>query len=270
MKNFNVNRFWQVLKWTLLTEKKSIFTAAVAFLCGFLAIQLFSCFTIFDITYGLGEAATLAGMVTCAFLISFMSAYYASGILGNARTSQQRVTVLMLPASNMEKYVARIVYCCIIMPLVLYLAAFAATWLRMLLEWMAGHDFITAKLSVLFDFGAHANNMEFSSLFNIIFYCWCTSLMVLGGVFFRTRPFIWSNVTIFLGSLLLFSLIFYICVLIGKDNVRDFAMNFKDMTFDTFELTVSLLFTVFTVLNIWLSYRLFCRLQVVQHKWFNV
>ncbi len=42
MKNFNMNRFWQVLKWNLLTEKKSISTAAIAFLVGFLCIQLFS------------------------------------------------------------------------------------------------------------------------------------------------------------------------------------------------------------------------------------
>ena len=61
-KTFDFNRFWQVLKWTILTEKKSILTAFLAFVCAFLAIQLFSCFTIFDINRSLGPAATMAGI----------------------------------------------------------------------------------------------------------------------------------------------------------------------------------------------------------------
>ena len=132
MKNFDINRFWQVLKWTVVSEKKSIFTTAVAFTMAFLAIQLFSCFTIFDLSHGLGAGATYAGMTTCGAIVSLMTFYYASGILGNARTTKERTIALMLPASNTEKFVARIVYCCIFMPLLLLAACFTATGLRML------------------------------------------------------------------------------------------------------------------------------------------
>lgn len=273
-KTFDFNRFWQVLKWTILTEKKSILTAFLAFVCAFLAIQLFSCFTIFDLTHSLGSAATMAGMITCSGLISFMSVYYASGVLGNARTGQQRIIALMLPASNVEKFFARLLYCCIIMPVVIYLAVVASTGLRMLFELLAGHEGITSGLSYVFSGPTMRFNDNELELFSTFFYvassCWSISLFVLGGVFFHQRPFIWTAITIFAASLLLSTLTFYICYMIGEDSIKNFLMNFRGMTFETFDLLVSLLLTAFTVLNVWLSYRLYCRLQVVQHKWFNV
>ena len=273
-KTFDFNRFWQVLKWTIFTEKKSILTAFLAFVCAFLAIQLFSCFTIFDLTHSLGSAATMAGMITCSGLISFMGFYYASGVLGNARTGQQRIIALMLPASNVEKFFARLLFCCIIMPVVIYLAVLASTGLRMLFELIAGHEGIVSGLSYVFDGTAikvDSGNVDiFSTFFYVAASCWSISLFVLGGVFFHQRPFIWTAITIFAASLLLSTLTFYICTMIGEESIKNFLMKFRGMTFETFDLIVSLLLTAFTVLNVWLSYRLYCRLQVVQHKWFNV
>jgi len=272
MKNntFNSRRFWQVLKWTVISEKKSILTAFVALTVAFLAIQLFSCFTIFDLSHGLGSEATYAGMGVCTALIGFMGAYYDSGVLGNARTSRQRATALMLPASNLEKFTARIVYCCLIMLALLYVAVLAATGVRMLLELIAGHQDIVSGLSMLTGLEMDGSEMEISFFTYLAFTCWFSSLFILGGVFFSKRPFVWTNVTLFVGTLLLFTLFFYIATWIGEDNLKRFFMNFKGMSIETFELIADLVLTAFTVLNIWISYRLFCRLQIVQHKWFNV
>ncbi len=271
MKNFNINRFWQVLKWTVISEKKSIITAAVAFTAGFLAIQLFSCFTIFDLTRGLGRIATEAGMITCGVLLSFMFYYYASGILGNAHTTQQRTTALMLPASNLEKFIARIVYCCIFMLALLYVAAIAATGLRMLLELIAGHDEITSGISTLFDGHIHIDTIDVNPLSLFLYNVWSASLFVLGGVFFSKRPFIWTNVALIAGSITLFTLFFYIGTMIGEENLRSLLNSlFNGMTWDKFEIIANIFNAVFSVLNLWLSYWLYTRLQVVQHKWFNL
>lgn len=265
---FDTRRFWQTLKWTVLTEKKSILTAFAAFLVAFLAIQLFSCFTIFDLTQELGREATMAGMVVCLAVFSFMQSYYASGLLGNARTSRQRATALMLPASNLERYSVRFIYCCLIMPLLLLVAFFGATALRVLFEMLAGHDGIYWGFSLMkYHFGS---GLDTWTSMSYAFVIWSISLYVLGGVFFRARPFVWTSITIFAGSLLLTTLMFYIGVLIGEDNIKSFLMRFSGMTFDTFNFLVSLVFLAFTVFNVWLSYWLYCRLQVVQHKWFNL
>ena len=271
-KTFDINRFWQVLKYTIVSEKKSIITAAVAFLAAFLAIQLFACFTIFDISHGLGPGATFAGMMVCNVIMSVMMLYYASGILGNARTSQQRVTALMLPASNVEKFLARLVYCCILMPVLIFAAAYAATGLRVLLEMIAGHDDITKGFSLILGGGMEemAKTLVFSTFFDISQTCFNFSIFVLGGVFFHQRPFVWTTVTVVAGSILFSTLLYYIGVMIGEDNLKDFFHHFKGMTFETFDLIMSIIFTALTILNIWLSYWLYRRLQVVQHKWFNV
>ncbi len=275
MNNFNFNRFWQVLKWTILTEKKSIITAAIAFTVAFLAIQLFSCFTIFDISHGQGLVATYTGMGTCSAILSFMAAYYGSGILGNARSSQQRTTALMLPASNLEKFTARIVYCCIVMLAVLYLAVVAATGLRMLLELIAGHENIVSGLSILFGYDFEFNYAHSDlpiSIFTIVMmYIWSASILVLGGVFFRKHPFVWTNVTMIVGSILLFTLVYYIVIMIGEENLADLLKSiFGGLSFETFQLISDFVLLAFTAFNFWLSYRLYTRLQVVQHKWFNV
>ena len=267
MKNFNMNRFWQVLKWNLLTEKKSISTAAIAFLVGFLCIQLFSCFTLFDLSQGLGKGATFAGMITCVTIIFiFLIPYYATGILGNARTKQQRTTALTLPASNMEKFLVRIIYCCIFMPLLLNVTFVAATCLRALIELVFGHEDIIFGLQIL---GNHFDP-NYGSLISFVGSIWMLSLFVLGGVFYRHRPFVWTSVTLVAAGLLLATIGFYIGTMIGEDAIRHFAMNFSGLSFETFDLIFSLILAAFTVLNFWLSYKLFCKLQVVQHKWFNV
>ena len=80
----------------------------------------------------------------------------------------------------------------------------------------------------------------------------------------------WTTVTIVAVTIVLGTLFFYLGVMIGEDNLRNFFKNFKGMTFETFDLILSIVLSAFTVLNIWLSYRLFKGLQVVQHKWFNV
>lgn len=264
---FDIRRFWQTLKWTVLSERKGLITIAVGFLVAFLAIQLFSCFTIFDLTAGLGHEAAVGGIIACLGVVSFMRLYYASGVLGNARESRQRTTVLMLPASNLEKFAARLVLCLVLIPLLLKLMMLGATGLRMLFELMAGHSGITAGFE-----DPYTNiPLELSAYSQFIVDAWTFSLFVLGGVFFRHRPFVWTCVTLFAASLLLITFGLYFTMLIGEENVANFTKNsFSSMTWERAEIIFSIVTTLFTVFNVWLSYRLYCRLQVVQHKWFNV
>lgn len=265
MKNFNIKRFGQTLKWTLLTEKNSILTAAVAFLTAFLVIQLFNSFTILDLTHSLEPAATVPGVAACVALLSFMLSYYATGLLGNARTAQQRAVALMLPASNAEKFAVRLVYCCVIMPLLLVVALLGATALRMLLEFVFGHECIISGLSDMVE-----ELKPVITLDTFILSLSSLSFGILGGVFFRHRPFIMLFVTSVLGALVLITLFFYLGMMIGEEKIRRFFDFFADMSFDTLKLCGRLLLIAVTVFNLWLSYWLFCRLQVVQHKWFNV
>ena len=96
--------------------------------------------------------------------------------------------------------------------------------------------------------------------------------MVLGGVFFRNRPFVWTYVTLAAATIVISTLAFYLGINIGEENIKNFleALGAKEWTLKGVEWGVSIVLLAFTVLNVWISYRLFKGLQVVQHKWFNI
>ena len=257
MKNFDYNRFLQTLKWNIITEKKTLFTHSLAFVAAFLLIQLF-----YICVVNMFQEPSRSGMVSViAFtdsVVLFLTAYYASGILGNARTKEQRTTMLMLPACNAEKYWARLAYVLVIIPLLIVAALIVANILRMGIQLILGHNHIIFGLDVMIDLHG------FEVLEIILSHLFMMSLFVLGGVLFRKHPFIWTWVSIMAFSLL---------VVLGGGllfKLLNPTMHHIHITVDTANTIVYLFFAALTVFNFWLSYRLFCRLQLVQHKWFNI
>ena len=83
MKNFDNNRFLQTLKWNIITEKKTLFAHSLAFVAAFLLIQLFY-ICIINMFQEPGPKSVMIAMTFCVSAIAFLTAYYASGILGNA------------------------------------------------------------------------------------------------------------------------------------------------------------------------------------------
>ena len=257
MKNFEYNRFLQTLKWNIITEKKTMLTHTLAFVAAFLLIQLFY-IGLVNMFQNPGPSSVMAGMLMNLSIACIMTYYYASGILGNARTKEQRTTMLMLPASNAEKFWARLAYVLIVIPLLIIAALIVATLLRMGIQLLLGHDYIVFGLDFLMNDGGFGFLGTWSGhLFGV-------SIFVLGGVLFRKHPFIWTWVSM----LVVFFAIGLVMILIIKLLAPPQPHIHVEVEFP--RAIGYALATIFTVFNFWLSYRLFCRLQLVQHKWFNV
>ena len=257
MRNFNSNRFLQTLKWNIVTEKKTLFTHTLAFVAAFLLIQL-SYIGVVNMFQEPDPKSVTIAMTTSISIIFLLTAYYASGILGNARTKEQRTTMLLLPATNAEKYWARMVYVLVIIPLLIVAALVAATLLRMGIQLLLGHEYIVFGLNMMAD----GDGPDFlSTLLGLLF---MNSLFVLGGVLFNKHPFIWTWVCV-MGFILALSLVggLILKLLLPAGQHIYLMINIPHFIGDL----VSIALTVF---NVWLSYRLFCRRQIVQHKWFNV
>lgn len=257
MKNFDNNRFLQTLKWNIITEKKTLFAHSLAFVAAFLLIQLFY-ICVMNMLQEPGPKSVIVAMTFSASIVGFLTSYYASGILGNARTKEQRTTVLMLPASNAEKYCARLVYVLVIIPLFVAAALIVATLLRMGIQLLLGHDYIVFGFDMLFD------ESGFEFLETVLAHVFMMSLFVLGGALFRKHPFIWTWVSL---MVLILSLALVVGLLVKLLNP---TMHHFYIHMDIPRVVGDVLFTALTVFNFWLSYRLFCRLQIVQHKWFNL
>ena len=257
MKNFDSNRFLQTLKWNIITEKKTLFTHSLAFVVGFLIIQGLY-ILIVNMFRNPGPKSVEIGMMMSTAMVFVLTYYYASGLLGNARTKEQRTTMLMLPASNAEKFCARLVYVLVVIPLLVIAALLVATLLRMGIQLLLGHDYIVFGLDILTDEGG------FGFLNSLLGHLFGLSVFVLGGVLFRKHPFIWTCVSTM-------AILFIIALVMGLI-VKLFLPTHTHVHVEVdFPRTIgNILAGVLTVFNIWLSYRLFCRLQLVQHKWFNV
>ena len=257
MKNFNNNRFLQTLKWNIITEKKTLFTHTLAFVVAFLLIQLFY-ICVMNMLQEPGPKSVMVAMTFSTTIVGFLTAYYASGILGNARTKEQRTTVLMLPASNAEKYWARLAYVLVVIPLFVAVALLVATLLRMGIQLLLGHDYIVFGFDMMF------NESGFDFLETVLAHVYMMSLFVLGGALFRKHPFIWTWVS-------LMSLILILALVAGLlIKLLNPTMQHVYIHWELPRLIGDLVFAALTVFNFWFSYRLFCRLQIVQHKWFNV
>ncbi len=257
MKNFDYNRFLQTLKWNIITEKKTMLTHTLAFVVGFLIIQGLYIFIV-NMFRNPGPKSVEIGMMMSISMVFVLVYYYASGILGNGRTKEQRTTVLMLPASNAEKYCARLVYVLVFIPLLVIAALIVATLLRMGIQLLLGHDYIVFGLDFLMDDGG------FGFLDTLSSHLFSVSIFVLGGVLFRKHPFIWTCVSTM-------AILFIIALVMGLIVKLCLPTHMYVHVEADFPRAVGyVLAAVVMVFNFWFSYRLFRRLQLVQHKWFNV
>ena len=172
------------------------------------------------------------------FICLLGSLIYASGILDNMRNKEMRISFLMLPATMLEKYVAR---------------------------------FLMATLAFR---GSYAFNMEYMPLLGEAcgwsFLIWSHSLYVLGGSFWYKRAFLKTLGTLIVISILGSIITVQIVEWIGEEGMMGLhdwlEENFQWMTLNKLLAFGGAFFSAFTMFNWWLGYKLFTRSQVIKPK----
>jgi hypothetical protein len=176
-----------------------------------------------------------------------------------------RQTLMTLPASNLEKYLMRYSTWIILVPIVL-LAFFAADLIQYVVNWLLGRDYTTfVTTHILFDrymVGWRkiiCNEMSRDGSLQPYMIGLCVhSVFALGATFFRSRRFNAIFTTIAL-------IIFVELVMWLSNNFGN-----ADNTVNDGHYTIGYLVCIgLTMVNFWLSYRLFCRTQVIG-KYVNV
>ena len=112
MKKFNLNRFWQVFKRLMLVRSSTtLYTflglAAATFfiLLGFTSPFTMKPMTNGELFFGIIQAFE---SITMCFSIGYF--FFVSNIMSDLQRRQDRIGEIMLPATNLEKFVARILY----------------------------------------------------------------------------------------------------------------------------------------------------------------
>ena len=197
------------------------------------------------------------------------------------------IAFLMLPATMIEKFVARFLIVTVGLAAAVFVAASLAEITRYLLLPLFNVP-ETFHQSVLYNLlsmasvdgeqiyrgSCYAMNMPYQhwlgELCGWAFLLWSHSLYILGGNYWYKKPFFKT-----LGALMLISILFsvlsvHILSWIGDDNMRSFSewleTNFQWMTLNKLLSLGVAFFSAFTMFNWWLSYQLFTRSQVVKPK----
>lgn len=267
MIQFDFNRFGKLARWSLVNDKSyyvRTFLQMVAVLTlAFLFFTMEGNGTVrFD-----GKEYTTDHYTPCLFVSLYV--FIITFVIGpslmfySMKGKHDRQTLLMLPASNLEKYLMRYSTWILLVPIVL-LAFFAADLIQYVVNWLVGRDYTTfVTTHFLFDehlvsWRTHVwNELSEDGAFNHYFTgLWLHSVYALGATFFRSHKFnaLFTTIVVLVG------LLGWIWLFGGES---------KEVVASSSYTVDYIIWSALTVLNFWLSYKLFCRTQVIG-KFVNV
>ena len=137
MNSFSINRFGKTLRWVVSVYfRKLLMWTIGAALVVFLGEMLL---------FKLGAAKTPKDMleifsVLCTLLLVIASFVLISSIVSSIKEKRKREAFLMLPSTNLEKYLSLVAYTTVISIACIFLAIVVGDSLRMLWLWASGYS----------------------------------------------------------------------------------------------------------------------------------
>lgn len=275
MDNFNIKRFRDTAAWTAMTTRKEIITVtgtmSFAFIMPF-AIHLLSSHG----KPGWYVANSLhSALQTCSAIHALLIMICGCWIFNNMSTKEQRLTFKMLPASDPEKFAVRFLYVIVAWPLMSLTAFCAADLLRILVSASAGFEWVRCTVpdfiglwisdSDNHNFTVWRSGLNPTAISAVLTAggFWIQSAYMLGGAFFRRRQFV-------LTSCVLTALSIIFSFALGGIKLHSIKEHITAEHINCAAYTATALLAALTLLNWWLSYRIFKRMQIINNRWTNI
>lgn len=257
METFNIHRFWLLLKWQLVQNRsKSLGVFLGAFLT-FLFVEIINLF----FGESIQDNISLIKFAILAYSIIGVCCTYSM-----FKTKQKRITLMMQPSSNIEKYVVLLASSLIVWTISVFVAFMLADALRMLFGvWFFSGEQLSGIPALFTGDWYHVllnGKSALDAAEQILTIIWIHSWFLLGGVFFRRHAVLLSALSMFIFSF--FSLAVY-AVIYGDMESAVMAMLSKSDI-----LIIDVMDLVLIVVQYMASYWLFKRMQVINNKWINV
>lgn len=280
---FDMKRFWKLAVCHLADTWKELMRTTLRIGFGFTILY---CFTVWESRRATAELIEdtnhiMVGYTTLAFC--FLMLVAAASIFANMKTKQQRINFMMLPASNLEKYLIRLLTVTIGYFLCFTIGIAMADILQIIFRTAATgkisfHPVIWTAIKMFCEFineifnytppeGANMleRNPTLILLTIAVGYMHIHSVYTLGGALFRKQAWLLTTgvmlaisllTTIFAGDL--FIDIIELPASLGR-GIPAYVLAFN----------LSAASTV-TTLFYWVSYKLFTRTQVIDNRWINI
>jgi hypothetical protein len=293
MENFNINRFGQALKCHFLVSRKSWIR-----LFGIYTLVMFVANLFFTRLAGMGysrmeeryqgevllqEYAHIVNEASsfCFVFFCFAMLFGASYLFPQMKDTRKRSAYLLWPVSNSEKYIISLLHSIILMAILTVVAIIAADALRVLVDAITGRVIVWGVPL----YGKYISNApEWQVVLMVVTWMfYFHSLYIVGGTLFRRFQFLSTSITII--TIVILLMIF----------VKQTGLDYIDYHFIEYEqgeilhqlpdgstyYSYRAIYTprfYFALLGGWLiiaahywaSFKLFCRMQVINNKWLNV
>ena len=289
MKSFSINRFGKMLCWVLRVNMRSLLAWAVGsvgavFMGELMAIKMAG----FNTPYSFLSATSQMGSV----ILVLVSLIMVSSVVSTINEKRKRESFLMLPATNLEKYLALMVYTSVVCMVCLTLAFVLGDCLRMLWFWISppkdsyssfdGETLYYWWSSVLpllvrdftpnvlvgnsgFEYTAWYIAMELAVITGMIL--WIHSLMTLGGTLLRKYAFIITGAFFILCLSLFVKFVSYYEISMFTSNWEKGKLVTQEV--GTLAYVLAVVLPLFAIFNYWASFRIFKGFQLITNKWTN-
>ncbi len=263
MKTFDCKRLWAIVVRDIVSERRRQFSYFLGVVLAFFFTEFVGLYYTlkpahFPPFYG-GQAATLLVVAACIFFIA------TSLTFGGLHSKQSRIALLMLPATNGEKFTARILATLLRFVVTVAAGLVVADLLRMLLFAIFGGDttsllpYVASQIWDVLTFAGVITGQHLALAVTgaAVSSLWLFSIFILGSAVFRKFAFFKTIATLLILSMLL-GMIALPMVPYGSWRLVVWGNNL--MWSDIMMQIITLALTAF---NFWLSYRCFTHMQVI-------
>jgi hypothetical protein len=215
------------------------------------------------------------GMTIYSFSLILITLYGAN-IIRDLKTKQQRIDELVLPATNLEKFTARVLASTVLILIIIVAGIMVADVLQMLINMLLHKGtfasfclssfnvaFTELQTSILAIENVLHKPIRFMFLLTLIS---GNAFYLLGGMLFRKTAWLKTTLAIIILSIVFFSMfVGYAYVVYGYTNYVVYMPEWMQESW--FNIT---LLIVQTCACYYFAYRIYCRLQAINTRWLNI
>ncbi len=290
MNTFSFNRFGKMLRWVLSVNQRRILYAVAGSVVGvFMAEMILLRMSGLDSPFRMLNQYGDVG----AAVFAVASLILVSTIVSGVNEKRKREAFLMLPASNLEKFLALMTYTSIVCVLGVFLAFVLGDSLRMGWFWVSGpyseietsvmgapvetyYWWSSAIPKMMDNLTPHILEADSCNWFYLVMNLivitaiavWTHSLLIIGGTLLRKYSFVASMLVFILFVWLLSWTIHHFGLyLFWSDVWKDGHHYVSEVGVLAYVLAVVL--PLLSIFNYWASFHIFKNFQLITNKWTN-
>ena len=265
MRRFNFKSYWNTFKWMMFSNHRDL----LAILGGITLAAAVAEEMITMMTFNGTEVNDYdIQLMAMAFFLSFLGSawmmYGASRTFADTKSRHATIALLMHPATNLEKFLARITYYTILWLIIIVVGATLGDILRYcfnnITDWHADTPMLITSqdtwTKLPLDNEKNTKDIAEAIVFTTALSIWTHSFYVLGSAFFRRNRFLFTTITL--------------CIVqIAAGSVIPYTPVFGQSGLD-FTTLAAIPLIALSAVQYWFAYFIFTRMQVINNKWISL